>query len=55
MKKRYSEERNLYALKQAELSETVSEICHKMGVAGQSTHTFSGKDRKLHLMLPEFM
>lgn len=33
MKKRYSEEQIVYALKQAELGETVAEICRKMGVS----------------------
>ena len=33
MKKRYSEQQIVYALKQAELGENVAEICRKMGVA----------------------
>ena len=33
MKKRYTEEQIVYALKQAELGETATEICRKMGVS----------------------
>ena len=33
MKKRYSEQQIVYALKQAELGETAVEICRKMGVS----------------------
>jgi len=33
MKKRYTEEQIVYALKQGELGETVAEICRKMGVS----------------------
>lgn len=33
MKKRYSEQQIVYALKQAEMGEKISEICRKMGVA----------------------
>ena len=33
MKKRYSQEQIIYALKQSELGETAAEICRKMGVS----------------------
>ena len=33
MKKRYTEEQIVYALKQAELGEVAAEICRKMGVS----------------------
>lgn len=33
MKKRYTEEQIVYALKQAELGEAATEICRKMGVS----------------------
>ncbi len=43
MKKRYTEGQIVYALKQAELGEKVTEICRKMGVAEATFYTWRKK------------
>lgn len=43
MKKRYSEGQIVYALKQAELGEKVTEICRKMGVSEATFYTWRKK------------
>ena len=43
MKKRYSEQQIVYALKQAEVGERVSEICRKMGVAEATFYNWKKK------------
>ena len=45
MKKRYTEGQIVYALKQAELGEKVTEICRKMGVAEATFYTWRKKYR----------
>ena len=40
MKKRYTEGQIVYALKQAELGETVTEICRKLGVAEATVYNW---------------
>lgn len=43
MKKRYSEEQIVYALKQAELGEKATEICRKMGVSEATFYNWKKK------------
>ncbi len=43
MKKRYTKGQIVYALKQAELGEKVTEICRKMGVAEATFYTWRKK------------
>ena len=43
MKKRYTEGQIVYALKQAELGEKVTEICRKMGMAEATFYTWRKK------------
>lgn len=43
MKKRYTEGQIVYALKQAELGEKVTEICRKMGVSEATFYTWRKK------------
>jgi putative transposase len=43
MKRRYSEQQIVYALKQAELGERVPEICLKMGVAEATFYNWKKK------------
>ena len=45
MKKRYTEGQIVYALKQAELGEKVTEICRKMGVSEATFYTWRKKYR----------
>ena len=47
MKKRYWEQQIVYALKQAEFGETVSEICRKMGVAEATFYNWKKKYKGL--------
>ena len=43
MKRRYTEGQKVYALKQAELGEKVTEICRKMGVAEATFYNWRKK------------
>lgn len=43
MKKRYTEGQIVYALKQAELGEQVTEVCRKMGVAEATFYNWRKK------------
>lgn len=43
MKKRYSEQQIVYALKQAELGEKITDICRKMGVAEATFYNWRKK------------
>ena len=43
MKKRYTEGQIVYALKQAELGEKVTEVCRKMGVAEATFYNWRKK------------
>lgn len=47
MKKRYSEQQIVYALKQAELGEKVPEICRKLGVAEATFYNWKKKYKGL--------
>ena len=49
MKKRYTEGQIVYALKQAELGEKVTEICRKMGVAEATFYTWRKKYKGMGL------
>ena len=43
MKKRYSEEQIVYALKQVELGEPVAELCRKMGISEATYYNWKKK------------
>jgi putative transposase len=43
MKKRYSEDQIVYALKQVELGESVAELCRKMGVSEATYYNWKRK------------
>lgn len=43
MKKRYSEEQIVYALKQVELGEPVTELCRKMGISEATYYNWKKK------------
>ena len=43
MKKRYSEEQIVYALKQAELGEKATELCRKLGVSAATFYNWKKK------------
>ena len=43
MKKRYSEEQIVYALKQIELGEPVAELCRKMGISEATYYNWKKK------------
>lgn len=49
MKKRYSEEQIVYALKQVELGETATDVCRKMGVSEATFYNWKKKYKGMGL------
>lgn len=49
MKKRYSEEQIVYALKQVELGEKATEVCRKMGVSEATFYNWKKKYKGMGL------